>query len=144
MTVSIDIKRLDHETVIPAQAKRSDAGYDLCAVEGGGLYPGERMAFRTGLAVAIPEGYVGYIKPRSGLASRHGIDVLAGVIDAGYRGEILVLLVNTDMNHTFSVDPGDRIAQLVIQPVAQVEFREVIELPESERAFGGFGSTGVR
>jgi dUTP pyrophosphatase len=140
----VPIKRLDHEAVIPSQAKASDAGYDLCALEGYELYAGERAPFRTGLAVAIPEGYVGYIKPRSGLAARHGIDVLAGVIDAGYRGEVLVLLINTDQNHSFTVAAGDRIAQLVIQPVAQVTFREVIELPESERAFGGFGSTGVR
>jgi dUTP pyrophosphatase len=139
---TVDIKRLDHEAVIPAQGKASDAGYDLTALEEYRLSPGQRESFRTGISVAIPEGYVGYIKPRSGLAARHGIDVLAGVIDAGYRGEILVVLLNTDPSYSFTVTPGDRIAQLVIQPVAQVVFREVLELPESERAFGGFGSTG--
>lgn len=141
--VSIDIKRLDHEAVIPSQAKASDAGYDLHALESYELAPHEREMFRTGIAVAIPEGYVGYIKPRSGLAARRGLDVLGGVIDSGYRGEVGVILHNTDAHDTITVAPGDRIAQLVIQPVAQVAFREVIELPESERAFGGFGSTGV-
>ena len=141
--VGVDIKRLDHEAVIPSQAKRSDAGYDLHALERYILGPHEREMFRTGIAVAIPEGYVGYIKPRSGLAARRGLDVLGGVIDAGYRGEIGVILYNTDPHEDITVAPGDRIAQLVIQPVAQVAFREVIELPESERAFGGFGSTGV-
>lgn len=144
--LGVAVTRLDHEAVIPAQGRQWDAGYDLTALEGLELYPGEREAFRTGIAVAIPEGYVGYIKPRSGLAARHGIDVLAGVIDAGYRGEILVLLLNTDPNHSFTVAPGDRIAQLVIQPVASARFSEVASVADmaaSERAAGGFGSTGV-
>jgi dUTP pyrophosphatase len=139
---TIQIKRLDHEATIPTQAKESDAGYDLCAIESYTIGAGEREFFRTGIAIAIPEGYVGYIKPRSGLASRYGIDVLGGVLDAGYRGEIGVILQNTDSHHSYSVTAGDRIAQLVIQPVASVRFIEVIELPESERASGGFGSTG--
>lgn len=141
--LDIDIKRLDHEANIPTQAKRFDAGYDLCSLENYTLAPQEREFFRTGIAVAIPEGYVGYIKPRSGLAAKVGIDVLGGVIDSGYRGEIGVILLNTGESHC-TIHPGDRIAQLVIQPVMEVAFREVIELPESERAFGGFGSTGVR
>lgn len=141
--LGVDIKLLDHEAVVPAQAKYSDAGYDLTALEGYDLGPGERQPFRTGIAVAIPAGHVGYIKPRSGLAARHGIDVLAGVVDAGYRGEVLVLLVNTDTTDTFSVAPGDRIAQLVIQPVAKVAFLQVAELEESHRGHNGFGSTGA-
>lgn len=141
--IDIDIKRLDPAAVIPAQAKTSDAGYDLTAINGRWLDPGERSTFSTGIAVAIPEGYVGYLKPRSGLASRAGIDVLGGVIDAGYRGEIKVILLNTD-REAFPINVGERIAQLVIQPVADVLFREVEELPVSERADGGFGSTGVR
>lgn len=141
--LDIEIKRLAPEAVIPAQAKTSDAGYDLTAINSRWLDPGERAMFSTGIAVAIPEGYVGYIKPRSGLASRAGIDILGGVIDSGYRGEIKVLLLNTG-REAFPVNVGERIAQLVIQPVASAVFREVIELPESERSFGGFGSTGVR
>lgn len=142
--LGIDIKRLDHEAVVPEQAKASDAGYDLCANGGYQLEAGERAVIGTGIAVAIPEGYVGYVKPRSGLAVRCGIDVLAGVIDSGYRGEIGVVLLNTDMDNSFTVAPGDRIAQLVIQPVMDVQWTEVTELPDSERAMGGFGSTGVR
>jgi dUTP pyrophosphatase len=143
LQAQVPIKRLDFEAVIPSQAKASDAGYDLCASHDGEVFPGCRDTFRTGIAVAIPEGFVGYVKPRSGLAVRHGIDVLAGVVDAGYRGEIGVVLYNTDLHSVFSVQAGDRIAQLVIQPVADVTFLEVTELPESERASGGFGSTGV-
>lgn len=140
----VEIVRLHDHAVMPTQAKRSDAGYDLCAIEDDAIYPGCRTTFRTGIAVAIPEGYVGYIKPRSGLAAKHGIDVLAGVIDSGYRGEIGVVLYNTDRNQTFVVTPGDRIAQLVIQPVMGVDFRLVGTLPASERLGSGFGSTGVR
>lgn len=140
--LDIAIQRLDHEAVIPSQAKASDAGYDLHAMERYELGPHEREMFRTGIAVAIPEGYVGYIKPRSGLAARRGLDVLGGVIDAGYRGEVGVILHNTDPHDTIHVDKGDRIAQLVIQPVASVDFTEVLQLPESDRGAGGFGSTG--
>jgi len=143
MTVAVDIQLLDHEAVIPSQAKQSDAGYDLHAMEHYELGPGEREMFRTGIAVAIPEGYVGYIKPRSGLAARRGLDVLGGVIDSGYRGEIGVILLNTDMEDTITVTPGDRIAQLVVQPVADVSFRQVLDLSASERGVGGFGSTGI-
>jgi dUTP pyrophosphatase len=99
--------------------------------------------FSTGIAVAIPDGYVGFIKPRSGLAYKHGIDVLGGVIDSGYRGEIGVILLNTDAE-AFPINVGGRIAQLVIQPVALVNWAEVEDLPESERSGAGFGSTGVR
>jgi dUTP pyrophosphatase len=141
--VIIDIKRLDHEAVIPSQATRGDAGFDLHCIENYVLGPGEREMFRTGIAVAIPEGYVGLIKPRSGLAARRGINILGGVIDAGYRGEVGVILHNTDPADSVIVGSGDRIAQLVIQPVPLVSFNEVYELPESQRGTGGFGSTGA-
>lgn len=140
---AIPVKRLHHEAVLPGQGREGDAGYDLTAPHGGILDAGERADFGTGLAVAIPEGYVGLIKPRSGLALRSGIDVLGGVIDSGYRGEIRVILFNTS-DTDFIVSDGDRIAQLVVQPVAQPIYTEVYELPESVRAEGGFGSTGVR
>jgi len=143
MTVAVDVQFLDHEAVLPRQANASDAGYDLHAMERYELAPGEREMFRTGIAIAIPEGYVGYIKPRSGLAARRGLDVLGGVIDSGYRGEIGVILINLDPHETITVAPGDRIAQLVIQPVASVQFRKVLDLSASERGVGGFGSTGV-
>jgi len=143
MTVAVDVQFLDHEAVLPRQANASDAGYDLHAMERYELAPGEREMFRTGIAIAIPEGYVGYIKPRSGLAARNGLNVLGGVIDAGYRGEVGVILHNTDPTDLVLVRAGDRIAQLVIQPVESVQFEEVYELPASERAGGGFGSTGA-
>lgn len=139
---TIPVKRLHHEAVLPEQGKPGDAGYDLTAVKGGYLESWERADFGTGIAVAIPEGYVGYIKPRSGLALRAGIDVLGGVIDSGYRGEIRVILINVS-DEDFDVSAGDRIAQLVVQPVAAPTYTEVYELPESVRAEGGFGSTGV-
>lgn len=139
----VPIKRLHGDAKIPSQAKKSDAGYDLHAIERYDLEPGEREMFRTGIAVAIPDGHVGYIKPRSGLAARNGLDVLGGVIDSGYRGEIGVILLNTDTTETIHVGKGDRIAQLVIQPVASATFLEVAELETSDRGQGGFGSTGA-
>lgn len=143
MTPTIPVKRLHHEAVLPTQGRPGDAGFDLSCIEGDFLDAGARGDFGTGIAVAIPEGYVGYIKPRSGLALRSGIDVLGGVIDSGYRGEIRVILLNTsDTDYLFA--PGDRIAQLVVQPVAEPAYTEVYELPASERATGGFGSTGAR
>lgn len=141
--LSIAIQRLNPRAIIPTQGKVGDAGYDLYAEQHATVYAGTRSMIDTGVAVAIPEGYVGYIKPRSGLAWKQGIQVLGGVIDAGYRGEVRVILHNTDANRNFNVDPGDRIAQLVVQPVASLDFREVEELPSSERGQGGFGSTGV-
>jgi dUTP pyrophosphatase len=143
MTINVPIKRLHGDAKIPSQAKDSDAGYDLHAIERYDLEPGEREMFRTGIAVAIPRGYVGYIKPRSGLAARNGLDVLGGVIDSGYRGEIGVILLNTDVSETIHVGKGDRIAQLVIQPVADVAFDERYDLEDSERGDGGFGSSGA-
>lgn len=140
---TIPVKRLHHEALLPVQGRPGDAGFDLHAIESGEVEPGDRKLFRTGLAVAIPEGYVGYIKPRSGLALRYGLDVLGGVIDSGYRGEIGVILYNTDIVSFANILAGDRIAQLVIQPVTEPVYTEVYELPVSERATGGFGSTGL-
>ena len=129
---------------IPVYAKPGDAGCDLVANESMVLKPGERGVVPTGTSLALPEGYVGYVMPRSGLAARHGIGLVnsPGVIDAGYRGEIAVVLLNTDPTESFSIEVGDRIAQLVIQPVARARFHPVDTLPGSHRGGAGFGSTG--
>ncbi|NNC79896.1 MAG: dUTP diphosphatase [Acidimicrobiales bacterium] len=132
---------------MPSYATDGDAGADLVAAESLTLAPGGgRALVATGAAIAIPVGYAGFIQPRSGLAYKHGVTVLntPGLIDSGYRGELKVLLVNTDPETPFEVVRGDRIAQLVIQQVEHVNFVEVDELPDSERGAGGFGSTGVK
>lgn len=141
--IELAVRRLRPDARLPERAYAHDAGIDLSACERVELSPGERALVATGLAVAIPEGYAGYVQPRSGLASRHGISIVntPGLVDAGYRGELLVNLVNTDRNETFVVEPGMRIAQLVILPVPEVEVVEVDELPESERGAKGFGSS---
>ena len=128
---------------MPERAYAGDAGLDLSACEGIELAPGERALVPTGLAVAIPEGFAGFVQPRSGLAARHGITIVntPGLIDSGYRGELRVTLLNTDLRESFSVEPGMRIAQLVIVPIPEVELVEVDELPESERGVRGFGSS---
>lgn len=144
-TVPIEVRRLDPELPLPVQGNPDDAGYDLCAREDAILEPGGgRGAVPTGVAVAIPPGYAGFVQPRSGLALRHGVTCLntPGLIDAGYRDEIRVILVNTDPTEKYEVHRGDRIAQLVIQRVASVEWLEVDALPDSHRGEGGFGSTG--
>jgi dUTP pyrophosphatase len=125
------------------RAYEGDAGLDLAACERVELGPGERASVGTGLTVAIPEGHAGFVQPRSGLAARHGITILntPGLIDAGYRGEVKVVLLNTDRDEPFLVEPGMRIAQLVVVPVALPEPREVAELPDSERGEKGFGSS---
>jgi dUTP pyrophosphatase len=130
--------------VIPARAYAGDAGLDLAACERVELAPGSRALVPTGLAVAIPEGYMGLVTPRSGLATRHGISIVnaPGIVDAGYRGELCVNLLNTDAREPFVVEPGMRIAQLIVSPVPDVDLVEVDELPESERAVRGFGSSG--
>jgi len=135
--------RLRSDAVVPARAYAGDAGLDLSSCERVELGPGERTLVPTGLAVAIPEGYAGFVQPRSGLAARHGISIVntPGLVDSGYRGELLVNLVNTDRDEAFVVERGMRIAQLVIVPVPEVEVVEVEELPESERGVRGFGST---
>jgi dUTP pyrophosphatase len=129
--------------VLPRQAYAGDAGLDLSACERVVLEPGERALVHTGVAVAIPDGYAGYVQPRSGLAAEHGITIVntPGLVDSGYRGELRIILLNTDRERTFEVEPGMRIAQLVLLPVPPVELRVVDELPESERGERGFGSS---
>jgi dUTP pyrophosphatase len=131
--------------VLPARAYPGDAGLDLAACERVELAPGERALVGTGLAVAIPDGYAGFVQPRSGLASKHGITIVntPGLVDSGYRGELKVALLNTDAHETFVVEPGMRIAQLVVLPVPDLEPVEVDELPESERGVRGFGSSAL-
>ena len=142
----VEFKLLTDRGRAPRRAHEHDAGYDLFAAEAASLAPGERASVGTGLAVAIPEGHAGLVLPRSGLAARYGIALVnaPGLIDAGYRGEVRVLLLNTDSADSFAVEPGDRIAQLVVVPVAGVELTEVEALAETARADAGFGSTGVR
>jgi len=145
--VQIPVRRLDPELPLPAAQHEGDAGLDLLAREGAVLAPGGgRAAVPTGIALAIPEGYAGFVQPRSGLARKHGVTCLntPGLIDAGYRDEISVLLVNTDPTEPFEIKRGDRIAQLVIQRVERVEWHEVETLESSERGLGGWGSTGAR
>jgi dUTP pyrophosphatase len=141
----IAVTRLDPGLPLPRYAKPSDAGLDLHAAVRVVLEPGARALVGTGIAIAIPPGFAGLVLPRSGLALRHGVTVLnaPGLIDAGYRGEVKVLLVNHDPSATVTLERGERIAQLVVQPVAAVELVEASELPASERGPGGFGSTGT-
>jgi len=137
------LKRLHDGATLPTRAYEGDAGLDLSACERVELGPGERAVVGTGLTVAIPDGHAGFVQPRSGLAARHGIAVLnsPGLVDAGYRGELRVVLLNTDRAERFVVEPGMRIAQLVVVPVVLPEPREVSELPGSERGEKGFGSS---
>ena len=142
---TLRFQRLDARATLPSRAHPGDAGLDLCALEAAELAPGERASVRTGIAVAIPDGYAGLVLPRSGLAARHGISLVnaPGLIDAGYRGEIRVLLINSDRDSAWSLAAGDRIAQLVI---ARVELPEPVEVPELDstpRGSGGFGSSGT-
>ena len=143
--LQVPIVRLDPDLPAPAYAKQGDAGADLVAREDVVLEPGGgRAVVGTGIAIAIPDGWAGFVQPRSGLAMRHGVTVLntPGLVDAGYRDELKVLLVNTDPHDAYEVRRGDRIAQLVIQEVAHAEFLVVDQLPESERGLGGFGHSG--
>ena len=139
----LPVQRLHDGATLPTRAYDGDAGLDLAACERVELGPGERAVVGTGLAIAIPAGHAGLVQPRSGLAARHGIAVLnsPGLVDAGYRGELRVVLLNTDRSERFVVEPGMRIAQLVVVPVALPEPTEVTELPESERGEKGFGSS---
>lgn len=141
--IDVAIRRLRPDAHVPSQAYEGDAGLDLAACESLVLQPGARAVIPTGLAVEIPEGYAGFVQPRSGLAARHGIGVVnsPGLIDSGYRGEIRVVLINTDREIPFVVEPGMRVAQLVIAPVASVRLVEVEELATSERGGSGFGSS---
>ena len=142
--VELPIVAADGQT--PAYAQPGDAGADLRSSEALTLEPGERALVGTGISFALPDGYAAFVVPRSGLAVKHGITVLnsPGTIDAGYRGEIKVPLLNTDQREAFRIEPGDRIAQLIVMPVSRAVFSPVAELPESVRGEGGFGSTGVR
>jgi dUTP pyrophosphatase len=142
--VPVLIKRLAPDLPLPARAHPGDAGLDLFAAAAVTLRPGERAVIPTGVAIALPDGYAAFVHPRSGLAARHGVTLVnaPGTVDAGYRGEIRVTLINTDAHHPVSFQRGDRIAQLVIQQVARVVLHEVETLPGSARGEGGFGSTG--
>jgi len=142
--MELRFRRLDAAATPPARAHDDDAGFDLFASEAAELGPGERAAVGTGIALAIPEGHAGMVLPRSGLARKHGITLVntPGLIDAGYRGEVRVLLLNTDRTEPFAVEPGDRIAQLVLVAVETPELEEVVELDETVRGTGGFGSSG--
>jgi dUTP pyrophosphatase len=141
--IELPFRRLRADAQLPTRAYEGDAGMDLTACERVELGPGQRAIVPTGVAVAIPPGYAGYVQPRSGLAARHGISIVnaPGLVDSGYRGEILVNLLNTDPRESFVVEPGMRIAQLVVLPVPPVEPVEVDELPASERGERGHGSS---
>jgi dUTP pyrophosphatase len=141
----LPIQRLRDDAVLPARAYQGDAGLDLSACERVELPPGERAVVGTGLAVAIPEGHAGFVQPRSGLADRHGITVVnsPGLIDSGYRGELKVILLNTDTRQPFVVERGMRIAQLVVLEVPGIDLEEVDELPATERGVRGQGSSGT-
>jgi dUTP pyrophosphatase len=142
--VEVLIQRLDPELPVPSYAHPGDAGADLYAAEDAELLPGERAIIRTGVAIALPDGYVALVHPRSGLAARHGVTLVnaPGTVDAGYRGEIKVTMINTDAKESFRLRRGDRLAQLVFQRVDRAAFREVESLPASPRGTGGHGSTG--
>jgi dUTP diphosphatase len=142
--VELRVTRLRDEARIPSRAHEGDAGLDLYAAESATIAPGERASVGTAIAVAIPDGHAGLVLPRSGLAARHGITLpnAPGLIDAGYRGEVRVLLLNADPSETFEVKPGDRIAQLVVTPFAPAEPVEVATLDETARGLAGFGSSG--
>ncbi len=141
--IELPIQRLRADAVVPRRAYAGDAGLDLASCERVELAPGMRALVGTGLAVAIPDGYAGFVQPRSGLAAKHGITIVnaPGLVDSGYRGELKVVLLNTDAAESFVVEPGMRIAQLVVLPVPAVATVEVDELPDSERGERGFGSS---
>lgn len=144
--MEILIQRLQDDAKLPTFAHATDAGADLCSMESVTLQPGERALVGTGLALAVPEGYAAFVQPRSGLAIKYGISMVntPGTIDAGYRGELRVILINHDPTEPFIIEKGDRIAQLIIQKVEHPSFKEATELPEADRGDNGFGSTGRR
>lgn len=142
MTDSVDV--LIVASAPPTYAHPGDAGADLCSAEALRLEPGERALVSTGVAIALPDGYAAFVVPRSGLATKHGITIVnaPGTVDAGYRGELKVTLLNTDREHAYDIAVGDRIAQVIVMPVTRANFIPVAALPESERGTAGFGSTG--
>ena len=144
--IAVQIKRLDKDLPLPAYANPGDAGLDLYAAADVVIECGRRAVVPTGVAVAIPQGYAGFVQPRSGLAAKKGLSIVntPGLIDSGYRGELKAIAINTDASSPIEVKRGDRIAQLVIQAVPIVDLCEVDELDETERGVGGFGSSGVR
>lgn len=141
--IEVAVRRLRDDATLPSQAYEGDAGLDLAACDAVTLRPGERAVVSTGIAVEIPDGYAGFVQPRSGLAARHGIGLVnaPGLIDSGYRGEVKVVVVNTDLREPFAIEPGMRIAQLVIVPVPAVRLVEAEQLAVSERGARGFGSS---
>lgn len=143
--VDVLVVRLDPGLPMPSYALPGDAGFDVCTTIGIALAPGERAVVPTGIALALPEGYAAFVHPRSGLAARHGLTIVnaPGTIDAGYRGEVRVCLLNTDQHEPVELARGDRIAQIVIQPVARAILHEAERLPGSHRGEGGYGSTGT-
>ncbi len=143
-SVEVLLTRLDPDLPLPSYAHDGDAGADLLTTEDVVLQPGGRAVVGTGIAIALPAGYAAFVHPRSGLAARAGLSVVnaPGTVDAGYRGEVRVCLINHDPQEVITLRRGDRIAQLVVQQVASARFREVAELPRSERGSGGYGSTG--
>lgn len=142
MTETVEV--LFRGDAVPAYAHPGDAGADLVATEDAVLAPGERVTVGTGVAIALPDGFAAFVVPRSGLAAKHGITIVnsPGTVDAGYRGEIRVTLLNTDANDSYAITAGDRIAQLIVMPVSRAHFIPVERLPGSHRGEGGFGSTG--
>jgi dUTP pyrophosphatase len=142
--LSLRVRRLDPRAVLPSRAHDGDAGLDLHALDAFALGPGERAQVRTGIAIALPPGTAGLVLPRSGLAARHGIALVnaPGLIDEGYRGELQILLLNTDRSEPFSAQAGDRIAQLVVVDVESPEIVETDDLGDTTRGVGGFGSSG--
>lgn len=143
--VDIRIKKLTEEAIIPQYANDGDAGLDVCSIDDIEINPGQRKFIHTGLAIEIPEGFAGFMQPRSGLAIKHGISIVntPGLIDSGYRGELKIILINTDKNEPFHISKGDRVAQLVIQEVPHINLIEVDDLNTSKRGEKGFGSSGI-
>lgn len=144
MTLKVLITRLDESVPVPRYAKPGDAGADICTRIDLTIDPGERVLAPTGLSIALPDGYAAFVHPRSGLAIKHGVSMVntPGTVDAGYRGELQIILINHDLREAISFKKGDRIAQLIIQKVERAEFIEVEILPGTDRGSGGFGSTG--
>ncbi len=142
MTETVEV--LFRGDTVPSYAHPGDAGADLVSTEDVVIEPGQRVTVGTGAAIALPDGYVAFVVPRSGLASKHGITIVnsPGTVDAGYRGEIRVTLLNTDSRESYTISSGDRIAQLIVMPVSRARFIPVERLPGSDRGEGGFGSTG--